>query len=262
MKIIVLNEEELHGVLGKNIESCVMALGFFDGLHLGHQEVIRQAKVEANKRNLPLAIMSFFPHPKTVLMKRSDFPYLMPLEEKKKRMSSLGVDLFYVVPFNHAFASLSPEAFVKQYLLTLGVKHAVAGFDFHYGNKGVGHMARLATDSGYQITTTSVSKLSRNGLKISSSYIRSCLQQGEVDLANALLGRPYQVKLQRNGSTYWVKPFYTLPALGEYEVNCQGDMHTVKVLSKEEVEWQSNKALPKELSIHWLKKTDAKEQIS
>ncbi|MBX4383241.1 adenylyltransferase/cytidyltransferase family protein, partial [Mycobacterium tuberculosis] len=68
MKTIVLNEEELHGVLGKNIESCVMALGFFDGLHLGHQEVIRQAKVEANKRNLPLAIMSFFPHPKTVLM--------------------------------------------------------------------------------------------------------------------------------------------------------------------------------------------------
>lgn len=262
MKTIVLNEEELQGTLAKNAVPCVMALGFFDGLHIGHQEVIRQAKIEADMRNLPLAIMSFFPHPKTVLAKQSDFPYLMSLEDKKKTMSAHGVDLFYVVPFTRAFASLTPEAFAKQYLLMLGLEHAVAGFDFHYGNKGAGHMNRLSADSDFHITTTAVSKLSRNGLKISSSYIRNCLQEGEVALANALLGRPYQVELQKKGNSYCVKPFYTLPAPGEYEVKYQDDVYTVQVLSREEVAWQSGKSLPNELRIDWLKKTTVKEQIS
>src|SRR5436190_24081178 len=66
---------------------CVMALGFFDGVHLGHKEVIKEAKIAADKRNLPLVVMSFFPHPKEVLTNgKKMFPYLMPLDEKQKKL--------------------------------------------------------------------------------------------------------------------------------------------------------------------------------
>ena len=92
--------------------------------------------------------MSFFPHPKTVIRKgKRQFHYLMPPSQKEKMLSELGVDFFYFVKFDQEFASLSPEQFVKNYLIDLGVTHAVAGFDFSYGYRGTGNMDRLKEDS-------------------------------------------------------------------------------------------------------------------
>ena len=115
---------------------CVMALGFFDGLHNGHREVVKTALRMAKEKSA-VAVMSFFPHPKSVLSDgKIQVDYLMPLSEKEKMLRELGVDLFYIVEFTKEFAALSPEQYVAKYLLNLGVIHAVAGFDFSYGFKG------------------------------------------------------------------------------------------------------------------------------
>ena len=101
--------------------------------------MIQTALVKAKEKNLLLSVMSFFPHPKSVLSNgKTQVDYLMPLSGKKKLLSQLGVDIFYIVEFDREFASLSPEQFAAKYLINLGVVHAVAGFDYTYGFRGDG----------------------------------------------------------------------------------------------------------------------------
>ncbi len=136
-------------------EQTVMALGFFDGLHKGHCEVIKTAARKAKERNVSLSVMSFFPHPKTVISNgKKQVCYLMPLAEKEAGLRKLGVDTFYMVEFDTEFAALTPEQFAAKYLLGLGVVHAVAGFDFSYGHKGLGNMERLKHDANGLIDVT------------------------------------------------------------------------------------------------------------
>lgn len=152
---------------------CVMALGYFDGVHLGHQQVIKTAREEATKRGLPLALMSFRPHPINVLSKgRRSVPQLTTLSEKQNCLKQLGVDYFYLVEFTMEFAALSPKKFVEDYLCQLRVAHAVAGFDFTYGAKGVAKVEQITEDSSGKIPITKVPCIHFRGEKISSSAIR------------------------------------------------------------------------------------------
>ncbi|PLS06699.1 FAD synthetase family protein [Neobacillus cucumis] len=157
-----------------------MALGCFDGLHHGHVKVIRTAFEKAKERNVSLSVMSFFPHPKTVIGGKASCHYLMPQSEKEKRFCELGVDTFYLVEFDKDFAGLSPQAFVNDYLIKLGVIHTVAGYD-SYGSRGVGNMETLTQDSGDQIEVTTVDKVEYKGEKISSTRIRQQLLAGNVE---------------------------------------------------------------------------------
>lgn len=197
----------------------VMALGFFDGLHNGHRKVIGTASQKAKEKNLPLSVMSFFPHPKTVLSNgKKQVCYLMPITEKEKMLEQLGVDTFYMVQFDHEFAALSPQQFVTQYMVNLGVNHAVAGFDFSYGSRGLGNLDRLKEDSGGIIEVTKVEKVECNGEKISSTCIRERVVNGLVDEIPQFLGRPYEVKGNWDGFSINLEPYYTLPAPGRYMV--------------------------------------------
>ena len=207
----------------------VMALGFFDGLHIGHCEVIKTALRIAKERNLPLTVMSFFPHPKTVISKgKEQVCYLMPQSEKEEMLQKLGVDRFYIVEFDKEFASLLPEQFVSNYLMNLGVVHAVAGFDFSYGYKGIGNMDRLKSDSGGLIETTKVKKKACNGEKISSTCIRERLLNGKVEEIPDFLGRPYEVKCDWDGVFFKPLPCYTLPAPGRYAVTLKNGLKSIK----------------------------------
>ena len=117
METIYVNRENLCNWQEK-AKPNVMALGFFDGLHNGHCEVIKTALQEAKEKNVSLAVMSFFPHPKTVISNgKKQVCYLMPPSEKEEMLRQLGVDTFYFVEFDMEFASLSPEEFVAKYLI-------------------------------------------------------------------------------------------------------------------------------------------------
>lgn len=172
-----------------------MALGYFDGVHLGHQKVIGTAKQIAEEKGLTLAVMTFHPHPSHVLGRDKEPKDLItPLEDKIDQIEQLGTEILYVVKFNEVFASLSPKQFIDQYIIGLNVQHAVAGFDFTYGKYGKGTMETMPADLDGKAECTMVEKLTEQDKKISSSYIRTALQNGDVELANVLLGQPYFIK--------------------------------------------------------------------
>ncbi|CUB21077.1 Riboflavin biosynthesis protein RibF [Bacillus subtilis] len=184
-----------HHLIKEEQAKSVMALGYFDGVHLGHQKVIGTAKQIAEEKGLTLAVMTFHPHPSHVLGRDKEPKDLItPLEDKINQIEQLGTEVLYVVKFNEVFASLSPKQFIDQYIIGLNVRHAVAGFDFTYGKYGKGTMETMPDDLDGKAGCTMVEKLTEQDKKISSSYIRTALQNGDVELANVLLGQPYFIK--------------------------------------------------------------------
>ena len=193
LKTVFLSEEEQPISIAKT-DACVMALGFFDGVHLGHRKVIQTASEIAKVKGLTTAVMTFFPHPKEVISDgKMKVDYLTSLAQKEEILSLLGVDCLYVVAFNRRFAMLSPEQFIEKYVTQLGAEHVVAGFDFTYGYRGQGNMERIAVDGKGAFSVTKVQKVALNGEKISSTLIRSLILAGEVDKVSAYLGKEYQI---------------------------------------------------------------------
>ncbi|MED4970054.1 FAD synthetase family protein [Parageobacillus toebii] len=207
------------------IASCpaVAALGFFDGVHLGHQKVIQTAKKLADKKGLKTAVISFFPHPKEIIGKTGErVHYLLPPAEKAKKFSRLGVDYFYLIRFTPEFARLEPKEFVSKYLIPLQIKHAVAGCDFTYGRKGKGSLDTMEEDSGYSITITKVENVERNDEKISSTLIRNKIQLGLMEELPDYLGEFYETKgkmIRTEGKDELILDrYYMIPPEGCYDV--------------------------------------------
>lgn len=257
MKTIFLNQDNL-GEWQKKASPTVIALGFFDGLHNGHYKVIRTASQKAKEKNVSLSVMSFFPHPKTVISNgKKQICYLMPQSEKEEKLRQLGVDTYYIVEFDKGFASLSPQQFVEQYLLKLGVVHAVAGFNYSYGYKGAGHMGRLKADANGLIDVTVVEKEECRGEKISSTCIRKRLLNGKVEELPDFLGHLYEVKCDWDGFSLKLHPYYTLPAPGSYVVTVKSGQRTIntEMTVTEEHLLKSNAKLPlsmkENISIVW-----------
>ncbi|MCM3690795.1 FAD synthetase family protein [Neobacillus niacini] len=202
---------------------CVMALGFFDGVHLGHQKVIKEAKRVSEEQELPLVIMSFFPHPKEVLSNgKKIIPYLMPMKDKRRIFEELGVDSFYLIQFTKKFARLSPREFVHTYLLDFGAKQVVAGFDFTYGHRGEGNMDTMKRDSDGKIEGVKVDRIEWEGEKISSTLIRQLVFAGELERIPSYLGNEYQsegrIIFRKKHVEVVLHPYYLMPASGWYEV--------------------------------------------
>nr|WP_285868464.1 bifunctional riboflavin kinase/FAD synthetase [Mesobacillus maritimus] len=170
----------------------VMALGYFDGVHLGHQEVMKEAIKIAKEKGMKSAVMTFDPHPSVVLGKKvQHVEYITPIEEKIRVIENMGVDRLYIVHFTREFANLLPQEFIDDYIIQLNVKHVVAGFDYTYGKMGKGTMETIQFHSREQFEYTIVPKLAVNGEKVSSTLIRTFLLQGKVDAVPLLLGRYY-----------------------------------------------------------------------
>lgn len=171
-----------------------MAIGFFDGVHLGHQNLIRRAVDYAQKAGIPATVMTFHPHPKEVLGKPATrAQYVTPLDDKIEKMVRLGVDRVYVVRFDEAFAGVSAESFVHNMLFALRVEHAVVGFDFTFGHQAVGDVDALRRLGQGRMTVDVVPSFPLDDKKISSSTIRAFLQEGKIHEVNRLLGCSYRM---------------------------------------------------------------------
>ncbi|MFC4077878.1 bifunctional riboflavin kinase/FAD synthetase [Salinithrix halophila] len=171
-----------------------LAIGYFDGVHLGHQAVIENARRLAEETGAAVGVMTFHPHPREVLGKGEMSHYLTPLPEKLRQFQRLGVDRTYVMNFDLEFASLSKEAFVEQVLLPLGVTGAACGFNFSFG-RGAGGQADDLVRLGkgrYQAAVTL--PVYEKGLPLSSTRLRKALSQGEVEESRDILGRPYTLR--------------------------------------------------------------------
>ncbi|MYL42207.1 bifunctional riboflavin kinase/FAD synthetase [Virgibacillus salexigens] len=183
-----------HSLALADLPETVTAIGFFDGIHKGHQHVIRTAVSKAKEKGMESAVITFYPHPTVVLKKDvQHVRYITPLREKKEILKRLGVDRLYIINFNHDLAALSPQDFVDHFIKGLHIKHVVAGFDFSYGHKGKGNMDTIAEHAANAFTTTTISKVELDDKKVSSTRIRELLSIGNVEKANELLGRPLTV---------------------------------------------------------------------
>ncbi|MCF6137153.1 bifunctional riboflavin kinase/FAD synthetase [Alkalihalobacillus berkeleyi] len=178
----------------KSVHPAAMAIGYFDGIHMGHKKVICTAKSIADEQGLESAVMTFDPHPSVVLgRERVEKAHITPMEDKVQVIESLGIDRLYIVTFNKGFASLTPQQFVDQFIIGFNIKHVVAGFDFSFGKKGEGTMETLPFHSRGQFKHTVINKVSIEGQKVSSTLIRTLIENGQVQDIPTFLGRHYQV---------------------------------------------------------------------
>lgn len=192
MKVIELDYP--HTYKKDDFPPLSIALGFFDGVHKGHQQVITSAIDTAEKNGWKSAVMTFYEHPLTVLGKQKKVQYITPLEDKISLIDDLGVDYLFIVHFSESFASLLPQQFVDQFLIGLHVKHVTAGFDYSYGRLGKGSMETLPFHSRGVFSQTIVDKISFHDEKVSSTAIRAALSEGRVGAFFELAGRKYLTK--------------------------------------------------------------------
>ncbi|RND01755.1 riboflavin biosynthesis protein RibF [Lysinibacillus halotolerans] len=171
-----------------------LAVGFFDGVHRGHQAVIQNAIHMAEQLGIESAVMTFDPHPSIVLGGRKEKVfYITPLQQKLDILEEIGVENVFVVQFTSDFAKLSPEDFIQYFIRDLNVKHVSAGFDFSFGSLGKGNMDIMKEYSNGDYGVSVISKQTDGEEKISSTRIRHYLQEGDMESAANLLGRAYEV---------------------------------------------------------------------
>lgn len=172
----------------------VIALGYFDGVHLGHRRVIQKAIDIAKANGWQSTVLTFDPHPREVLGQSGYTRYLTPLADKLEQFENMGVDVTYVMKFDISFAAVYPEDFVEECLLPLSCRHVVVGFDYTFGHRGMGTAVTLQELSRGRYGVDVIGPVNRLGEKVSSTIIREYLHNGHVEQAQHLLGRPYKVR--------------------------------------------------------------------
>jgi riboflavin kinase/FMN adenylyltransferase len=175
----------------------VIALGNFDGVHLGHQEVLKRAVEEGRSRGMRVIAATFHPHPRAVLGAGDPPKLITPVELRCEMLLSYGADEVWVIPFDVAMSRKTPEQFVKDVLIGEGgAGVVVVGENFRFGHKAVGHFSdlhRLMRQEGGTAVGVQVRGWGMGG-GISSTRIRALISGGEVTEAAGLLGRPYVLR--------------------------------------------------------------------
>ncbi|MDX8526229.1 bifunctional riboflavin kinase/FAD synthetase [Mesorhizobium sp. MSK_1335] len=185
--------------LPAHLRGGVVAIGNFDGVHRGHQSVLERALTEARRNDVPALVLTFEPHPRKVFRPQVPLFVLTPPPMKARLLAGLGFAALVEQPFTRDFASLSAEAFVTDVLeKTLGIRHAVTGFDFHFGKDRQGGPAFLmAAGERHGFGVTLVDAFRDEGAEvISSSRIRELLADGQVEEAAGLLGYRFTVEAE------------------------------------------------------------------
>ncbi len=176
---------------------CVATIGKFDGVHTGHQLILQQLRSKARELRLPAVVILIEPHPEEYFARQ---PHQCParlseLEEKLALLDAQGVDIVFLLRFDAALQQLSAADYVEQILLHgLGIAGLIIGNDFRFGHQRQGDFALLqayAQREGFELIESASGE--HDGVRISSTYVRSALQRGEFDLVELLLNRPYAI---------------------------------------------------------------------
>ena len=174
----------------------VLTFGVFDGLHIGHQDVLKTVRERADADNLTSVLFGFYPHPLTFLAPDKCPPVLMCLPKRVEILEQLGIDVAIFVNFNEQIASMSPWTFVNRILLELcRAKHVVVGYACQFGKDREGNaelLKSIGQESGFGVTVVPPTQL--NGLPVHSTRIRQAIGRGDLGLASQLLGRTYSLR--------------------------------------------------------------------
>lgn len=216
-------------------KGCVLSIGNFDGVHLGHQAVLKQLLAKAEEFAVPATVMTFEPQPLELFLGDNAPARLNRLRDKYTQLQQLQLDRLLCISFNRQFAAIDANDFIEQILVNkLGVKFLVVGDDFHFGFRRQGNFELLqqaGKKHGFDVIATQ--SLLQDNARVSSTQIRDALAAGQLQKAQDLLGRPYRItgrvahgdKLGRTigvpTANIWLKRKVT-PVRGVYAVKVYG----------------------------------------
>jgi riboflavin kinase/FMN adenylyltransferase len=173
----------------------IVTIGTFDGVHLGHKKILEQIVENAHSQNCESLVLTFFPHPRTILQADSEMKQLNTLAEKTNLLSALGIDNLVIHPFDAAFSRLTAEEFVKQDLVdTFKIKKIIIGHDHRFGRNrtaNIDDLIEFGNKFGFEVEEISAKEI--NEVSISSTKIRNALTEGNIELANNYLGYYYSL---------------------------------------------------------------------
>jgi len=170
-----------------------LAIGFFDGVHLGHQQIIRQTITDARQHDAIALVLTFDRHPNAVVAPEHVPPLIYPLSQKLKVIESLGADTLLLIHFDEEFSRQTGQEFIRRLARDLGkIQSLCVGMDFVFGRQRSGDVAllkKLGGETGF--TVHGLAAVSLDGRVVSSTRIREAIRAGELDAASQMLGRPY-----------------------------------------------------------------------
>jgi riboflavin kinase/FMN adenylyltransferase len=174
---------------------CVVTIGVFDGVHRGHADIIGKAVDLAHERGVPSVLITFVPHPSEVVRPGSHPPVLTTIVRRAELVEQLGVDVFCALPFTLEFSRMPADEFAHHVLVErLHASGVIVGENFHFGHKAagdVGLLERLGANFGF--TAQGIPLLREGDTPLSATYVRTCVQAGDMGAAAVALGRPHRV---------------------------------------------------------------------
>jgi riboflavin kinase/FMN adenylyltransferase len=177
------------------VNNAWLTIGSFDGIHLGHQALIRELTAGAHGQNAPAIVLTFHPHPAVILGRRKKAKYLITPNERAAILEKLGVDMLITHPFNREIAAQTADVFLDNLQAHLGFRHLWVGHDFAMGHNRSGDVPALVNmgeKMGFDLHIIPPVKV--NGEVVSSSYIRALLAEGDITKTNQLLDRQYSLQ--------------------------------------------------------------------
>jgi riboflavin kinase/FMN adenylyltransferase len=177
-------------------EFAVVTVGTFDGLHLGHQKIVYRMKELAKENNGETILVTFDPHPRLVVNSNSyEIKFINTQKRKFELLNNMGIDKLIIIPFTKEFAKTSSEDFIKNYLIEkIGTRKLIVGYDHHFGRNREGNykkLYQLGEKYGFEVEEISAQFI--NDSAVSSTKIRNALMDGDVKLANKMLGYTYSI---------------------------------------------------------------------
>lgn len=186
-----------HGIEDFNkLDYAVVTSGTFDGVHLGHQKILARLREIARQNKGETVVITFWPHPRMVLYPEDEsLKLLNTFEEKAALLKEQGIDHLLRIPFTKEFSQLTSEQFIRQVLVdTIGTRKLVIGYDHHFGRNREGSFEQLKENGPrYGFEVEEIPRQEVDHIAVSSTKIRKALEEGDVETANLLLGRPYSI---------------------------------------------------------------------
>ncbi len=171
------------------------AIGVFDGVHLGHQQVIRQTIADASHHEAVSVVITFDRHPNAIVAPQAVPPAIYSLEQKLATIAGLAADFALVIPFDHEFSKRTAESFIEELTTGFGALHSLCvGREFTFGHRRQGNVAlleRMGAGQGFKVH--GLAAVALDGQVVSSTRIRECIREGDLDAAGQMLGRDYEI---------------------------------------------------------------------
>jgi len=212
-------------------DECVLTIGTFDGIHIGHQKLISFLK----QKQKPTLVLTFSNHPSELFTSRSKNILLSHWKQKMSWLKQLGIDYMYLIPFTHEFTQFSYDAFLIDLHKKTGFSHLVLGKGARFGKNKEGTEEKVkGLEKKWGFTSEYIPHLACMNQTVSSSAIRKMIWEGNLKGAEAFLGRPYSIFLETLEEGTISLPMYVLPPKGKYSAHIQKQNCILEVINPDE----------------------------